>query len=130
LDLGLPFTHGEAGVDLALDSQDRPRLAYHAPLAAGYGLYYAWCNTNCEASAQGWQEQEVEPSEQVNQELPIPPSAGCSFPLCDPPRPPCTISSWNNGVRPAQGLDPAGNPRLAYDTDHEQGGSCQPFTDA
>jgi len=129
LNLGLPFTHGEAGLDLALDSQDRPRLAYHAPVAAGFGLFFAWCNNNCESSNAGWQEQELEPSEQVNQELPIPPKGGCSFPLCNPPVPACTISTWNTGVRPSLALDAAGNPRIAYDADHEQGGACSPFTD-
>lgn len=129
LNLGLSQTHGEAGVDLALDSQNRPRIAYHAPLAAGYGLYYAWCNTNCGASASGWQYKEVEPSEKVNQELPIPPWPGCAFPQCNPPIPPCTFSSWNTGVRPSLALEAAGNPRIAYDADHEQGGGCGSFTD-
>jgi hypothetical protein len=129
LDLGFTETHGEAGVDLALDPQGRPRIAYHAPLAAGFGLYYAWCNTGCLASAQNWQTQEVEPSEQVDQELPIPPSPGCPFPQCNPPIPACTVSFWDTGVRPSLALDPAGHPRIAYDADHHQGGACGAFSD-
>jgi hypothetical protein len=130
LNLALPSTHGEAGVDLALDGQNRPRIAYHAPMAAGFGLHYAWCNANCETSAQGWQYQEIEASETVNQEMPIPPWPGCSFPECNPPIPPCTISTWDTGMRPSLALDAAGHPRLAYDADHQQGGACGTFIDA
>jgi len=129
LNLGLPSTHGEAGVDLVLDGQNRPRIAYHAPMAAGFGLYYAWCDANCTTSTQGWQSEEVEPSEAVNEELPIPPAPGCPFPQCNPPIPPCTISTWDTGVRPSLALDAAGNPRVAYDADHEQGGGCGTYTD-
>jgi hypothetical protein len=129
LNLGLRYRNGENGIDLALDSQNRPRLAYHAPLAEGYGLYYTWCNTNCETSAQSWQNRQVEPSERVTQELPIPPWPGCSFPQCNPPIPPCTLSAWNTGVRPSLAVDRVGHPRIAYDADHEQGGGCGTFTD-
>lgn len=130
LDLGLPATQGEAGVDLALDGQDRPRLAYHAPLAAGFGLRYAWCNASCETSVSGWQSMEVEPAGQVDQELPILPWPACPFPQCNPPRPACTLSFWDTGVRPSLALDGAGHPRLAYDAEHHQGGACGTYTDA
>lgn len=129
VDLNFPPTHGEEGVSLALDGQNRPRLAYHAPMAAGFGLYYGWCNTNCEANTAGWQAQEMEASEEVNAELPIPPWPGCAFPECDPPIPPCTVSTWDTGVRPSLALDATGRPRIAYDANHEQGGACGTFTD-
>jgi hypothetical protein len=115
-------------VDLALDEQNRPRLAYHAPLAAGFGLFYAWCDAgNCEDAASGWHAQEMEASEEVNAELPIPPWEGC--PTCVPIIPPCTISTWDTGMRPSLALDPNGEPRIAYDAEHEQGGGCGSFTD-
>lgn len=129
LRLDLPSTQGEEGVSLALDSQDRPRMAYHAPLGAGFGLHYAWCNANCDVATGGWQAQEMEASEEVNAELPIPPWSGCSFPQCNPPIPPCTLSTWDSGVRPELMPDGEGNPRIAYDANHEQGGGCGAFTD-
>lgn len=128
LDLNLPDTNGEDGVSLALDSQNRPRIAYHAGLTTGDGLYYAHCNTNCGAAA-SWQSGRVEPSAKVNTELPIPPYSGCPFPQCNPPIPPCTYSFWETGVRPALALDPAGNPRIAYDADHHGAASVCTSTD-
>ena len=129
LNLGFPETHGEEGVDLALDAQNRPRLAYHAPMGAGFGLQYAWCDSDCATSAQGWRTQKMEASEEGNAELPIPPWSGCAFPQCNPPIPPCTVSTWDSGLRPALALDAAGNPRIAFDAHHEQGGACGTFTD-
>jgi hypothetical protein len=72
LDLNLPDFNGEDGVSLALDNQNRPRIAYHAGLTTGDGLYYVHCNANCGAAA-SWQAGRVEPSAKVNTELPIPP---------------------------------------------------------
>ncbi|HHY54481.1 MAG TPA: hypothetical protein GYA08_03500 [Chloroflexi bacterium] len=129
LNLGFSETHGEEGVDLALDAQNRPRLAYHAPMGAGFGLQYAWCDSDCAMSAQGWRTQKMEASEEVNAEMPIPPWSGCAFPQCNPPIPPCTVSTWDSGLRPALALDAAGNPRIAFDAHHEQGGACGTFTD-
>jgi hypothetical protein len=125
LDLNLPDYNGEDGVALALDNQNRPRIAYHAGLTTGDGLYYVYCNANCGVAA-SWQSGRVEPSAKVNTELPIPPYGGCSFPQCNPPIPACSYSFWETGVRPALALDAAGNPRIAYDSDHH--GAAYPCT--
>src|SRR5262249_30055974 len=53
LDLALPAGHGENGLALALDAQDRPRIAYRIP-APTDELAYVTCDVNCEASSQGW----------------------------------------------------------------------------
>ncbi|MBI3961969.1 MAG: hypothetical protein HY335_04375 [Deinococcus sp.] len=118
---------------LRVDSHGKPRAAFYTGTGEG-GTFppnylYAWCDANCEASAQSWRDMLIEPSERVTQELPIPPYQGCAFPLCNPPIPPCTLSAWNDGVRPSLALDATGNPYLAYDADHEQGGGCRTFTD-
>jgi hypothetical protein len=125
LDLNLLDYNGEDGVSLALDSQNRPRLAYHAGLSTGDGLYYAYCNATCGVVA-NWHSNRVEPSAKVNTELPIAPYGGCSFPQCNPPIPACSYSFWETGVRPALTLDAAGDPRIAYDTDHH--GAAYPCT--
>jgi len=127
--LNLPAAQGEEGVALALDGRNRPRLAYHAPLADGFGLYYAWCDDNCGAVG-GWASRLLESGEAANRQLPIPPWPGCPFPECNPPVPPCTFATWDVGLHPALALDPAGGPRVAYDAYHEQGGACGTFTDA
>jgi hypothetical protein len=129
LDLVLPELHGEGGVALALDAEDRPRIAYHASLTAGDGLFYATCDTDCQTQSQGWMYGRVEPSAKVNDELPISPWPGCDFPACNPPVPACSYSFWETGMRPAIALDAAGSPRIAYDADHQQGGGCGTFTD-
>lgn len=128
--LELPETQGEEGVALALDGADRPRIAYHAPMAAGFGLRYAWCDSDCETSAGGWAMGEIEPSGAADAELSIPPWSGCPFPECNPPIPPCTMSAWDVGLHPSLTLDTAGNARVAYDAFHQQGGGCGTFTDA
>ena len=61
LDIGLPekanvgsvLKQGQLGVDLALDINDRPRIAFHISLVIGE-LGYAWCNTACRDARQSW----------------------------------------------------------------------------
>jgi hypothetical protein len=48
--------NGHASWTLALDAQNRPRVAFYQgemPGGAGYRLYYAWCNSAC-TSAASW----------------------------------------------------------------------------
>jgi hypothetical protein len=124
LDLGLPSRSGEGGVDLALDSLNRPRIAYRIP-APTDELAYIWCNVNCETSAQGWQSQIIPTTAAAQQEFPFDPMQGCPSPTCIPPIPPCTSAFWDAGYWPSLTLDGAGNPRLAFDLKHQHtGGGC------
>jgi hypothetical protein len=120
-DLGLAAYDGK-NVDLALDSQDRPRLAYHE-IASGLG--YAWCNANCESSTATWQQREVEASGALEADYPVPPIRHCS------------ISVWVSGEMPMLALDRTGHPRIGYVAEHGYGGNdldhpgqtCPTYTD-
>ena len=113
--MGLPEYYGK-DVDLAFDSQSRPRLAYYVD-ASPYALGYAWCNASCESTSASWQSRLTETSEQLNASVPVPRQPGC------------TLSSWYPGLLPALVLDAAGSPRIAYDAKHVQGGGCNAHTD-
>jgi hypothetical protein len=116
--LKLPEDYG-GDVDLALDSQNRPRMSYHAAdNLVDERLAFSWCNTNCQTATPSWQSTSVETSDQLNTRVPIPPSSGCS------------IATWSEiGWYSALALDPLGNPRISYNTTHLQGGTCQVHED-
>ncbi len=111
-------------VDLVLDKQNRPRVAYNidhtTPAPAVDGLGYSECLANCQSTAPIWQSRVIERVEDLNASDPWPPA------------PPCTTAGWQQvGRQPALALDPAGNPRLAYEVQHYQaGGSCTLYVDA
>jgi hypothetical protein len=93
-------------VRLALDTQNRPRLAYED---VSYGLQYEWCVSGCEGSGKVWQATLADSSATLDQTEPV------------PPIPPCQVAGWFTGKRPSLALDPSGNPRIAYDAEHWQG---------
>lgn len=115
LDLGLAAYSG-LSVDLAIDSQNRPHLAYYVD-ADPFGLQYAECTSNCESTAANWQVQWIETSEQLTASNPVPTELGCS------------ISVWFAGMKPSVALDGQGNPHFGYDAEHTQGGTCTAHTD-
>lgn len=96
LDLGLPAGAGD-GVDLALDTQGRPRMAY---TDAENNLGYAWCNNNCENAA-SWQQRTVETRPQLEAEFPV-----AILPSCDG-------GFWDT-LAAMLALDNVGNPHVAY----------------
>jgi hypothetical protein len=57
----LPATHGEQGVDLALNAQDQPFIAHRIPKPS-FELAYVSCKANCETSTDGWGPHVVLPS--------------------------------------------------------------------
>ncbi|HMQ29731.1 MAG TPA: hypothetical protein PKD53_03345 [Chloroflexaceae bacterium] len=108
MSLGLPSMVGD-GVDLLLDATGRPRMAYQM---GDDGLGYAWCDGNC-GTAASWQSRTAEATAAV----------AARYPPGLPQHQNCPILTWMNGVRPSLALDPAGNPRLAYDTELWWGGT-------
>jgi hypothetical protein len=104
------FSLGFAGQtedpDLALDAQDRPRIAFRI-LSPG-GLFFGFCNTNCESQTAYWQGNISERDTLLDDDWVILPWEGCSS----------TASYWNGGKRPSLALDTAGNVRIGYVAEH------------
>jgi hypothetical protein len=121
LNLGLPAMLGEEGVDLALDSQNRPRIALHVPVPVDE-LAYAWCDTQCENSAQGWQSRLLPSAKAAEAEMGLPARMGC--PECIPPIPPCPNAYWLGGLWPSMALDRNGNPVIAFEMQLQAGGGA------
>lgn len=113
--VGLPAKYG-VDVDLALDEQHRPRLAYYIDTYP-YALGYAACAANCESAAASWKALIVETSNQLDQRAPVLLIPGCS------------LQAWYPGQHPSLALDPQGRPFIGYDARHLQGGSCSVRTD-
>jgi hypothetical protein len=101
--------------DLALDSQNEPRVSFQTlDPTLGNGLGYAWCNFSCESGGASWQKRLADPNSQLNSDWPRLPIAGCTY------------SSWIAGYRSALVLDKAGNPRIGYDALHFSGNCSDP----
>jgi hypothetical protein len=98
--VGLYLTLG--AVDLALDSQDRPRLTY----LTSQGLGFGWCNNDSESAAATWEHRIVESNVSLADNYEMLPIRRC------------TVSAWINGQRSRLALDKNGNPRIAYDAQH------------
>jgi hypothetical protein len=98
--VGIPLTAG--GVDLALDNQDRPRIAH----LTGEGLSFTWCNRDAETGDSNWQRKVVESNESLSQNYEVLPIHRC------------TVSKWVNAERCYLSLDPQGNPGIGYDAQH------------
>lgn len=89
--------------DLELDAQGRPRLAHL--VQGGSGLGYAWCDANCNTKA-GWKEQVLETEAALS----------TAWPVARPGH--CDAGFWDSKT-PVLTLDPAGQPRIAYDSAYE-----------
>ncbi len=89
--------------DLELDAQGRPRIAHM--VSGGGGLGYAWCNANCGVKA-SWQEQVLETEAALS----------AAWPVARPGH--CDAGFWDSKT-PVLTLDPAGQPRISYDSAYE-----------
>jgi len=104
--VGLPQGVG-AGADLQLDSAGRPRIAYQDGGANAAGIGYGWCDSACEQPETAWRFAVAESADTLNADYPQ-----SLFPNC-------TAGTWA-GFRPMLSLDARGNPRVAYDGEHQQ----------
>lgn len=86
-------------VDLELDRQGRPRVAYGTLNASG--VAYGWCDTSCTQAGQ-WRNEMVDTASQMQREFTVP------HPIT------CEPSAWLQ-FTPSLALDPNGNPRIAFD---------------
>ncbi len=127
LDIGLPVTindkavyHGELGLDLALDHQDRPRMAFRIWPYAELG--YAWCNqSNCATATDGWNETIVPSTQAADAELG---HIRYSCPTCYPPIADCQ-SYWDAGWWPTLAIGADGATRIAFEAQlWSYGGAC------
>ena len=72
--LALP-PNDERTVDLAIDSQNRPRMAFASDQE---NLDYVECTANCESTSSTWQLQHIETGDELDLSDPIPPSGICA----------------------------------------------------
>ena len=115
----LPADYGKT-VDLAIDAQGLPHLAFNVDSAADstYGLGYAACSGSCQSPSAAWQGQLVESTDDLDASNPVTVAPGCS------------LSAWMEvGLYPSIVLDASGSPQIGYDAAHYQGGSCSIHAD-
>jgi hypothetical protein len=101
--LSLGTLNGQ-GADLQLTSQGQPRLAFVNQ--GGSSLGYAWCDANCESAQAQWHATVLETAATLGQQ----------YPVALPPH--CQAGLWDS-FAPVLALDPAGHPRVAYDSKYE-----------
>jgi hypothetical protein len=97
----LPFGELVIYLDLALDGQGRPRLAFNG--------VYARCDAGCETGAASWQSLEFDSASSLNKSWPIAPGPGCQF------------ASWSLGLGEyTLALDHLGGARIGYEAQHSE----------
>lgn len=99
-DPGVAATDGRHPA-LALDSQERPHIAYTDQTVGGLG--YVWCSANCESDSPTWHHQAIEGATDLH----------ADWPVAIPPA--CDTGLWH-GLTPVLSLSSTDQPTVAYDT--------------
>jgi hypothetical protein len=92
-------------LDLAIDSQGRPLVAYATDTL---NMSLVTCTSNCETTSHTWQQQAVETENDLNASFPIPTNSGC------------LSSTWMVIGYPSPGLNAANSPSVSYWARHAQ----------
>lgn len=97
-------------LDLALDSQGRPSVAYSTDINEGSpdGLSYLTCTANCETASPTWQQQFIDTTTDL----------AASYPIATTPG--CVSSSWMVIGNPSLALGTADGPSVSYLVRHGQ----------
>ncbi len=103
--LNYPTNSDAWSLDLALDSQGRPSVAFATD---ELDLSYVTCTTNCETASPTWQQQFIETGDDLDVSYPIPTNPGC------------LSSTWMVIGYPSLALDAADNPNVSYYVRHGQ----------
>ncbi len=106
--LNYPPNSDNGSLDLALDSQGRPRVVFATDQL---DLSYLACTANCESTSSTWQQQYIETGDELDASYPI-----AQIPTCTPP-------TWMVIGYPSLALDAADNPHVSYYVKHGQ--SCE-----
>jgi len=97
-------------LDLALDSQGRPSVAYATAIIENTpdGLAYLTCTAACETASPTWQMQFIETTDELAASYQIPTTPGC------------VSSAWMINGYPSLALDGADSPSVSYMVRHAQ----------
>jgi hypothetical protein len=103
-------THDNLTLDLALDSQGRPSVAYSTAIIEDSpdGLSYLTCTANCQTASPTWQVQFIETTDDLATSYPIATTPGC------------VSSSWMVTGNPSLALDATDSPSVSYMVRHGQ----------
>lgn len=106
--IGAPEGHGQYGLDLALDPEGRPVIAYGDDTPRS--VFVARCESDCEGEGAAWQSVMVDRTEELNDDIDLTSllPAACGSPKEG------AVYYWYPGYAPRVGLYPEGGVGVAY----------------
>lgn len=103
--LNYPTNFDYWSLDLALDSQGRPAVAF---ATSDLDMSYATCTANCETTSPTWRQEIIETTDDLEAVYPIPLNQDC------------VSSTWAVTGLPSLALDAVNNPYVSYRVIHVQ----------